>query len=126
MTARILVADDDAGFRHVIRRMLEGAGYEVEEAENGDAAMVAYRARPADLILMDVYMPGADGVEAMVRLRQEFPNLRVVAVSGGGFLDREHVLDLAQRLGADRTLTKPVNKKILLTALNEVLTNSGG
>lgn len=123
MTARILVADDDADYRRVVRRILEGAGYEVKEAVDGTSVLAAYQAHPADLVLMDVYMPGADGVEVMVRLRHEFPTFRVIAVSGGGYLDKEHVLDIATRLGANQTLTKPVDKKTLLKTVKEVLTS---
>jgi CheY-like chemotaxis protein len=119
--ARILVVDDDALFRHGIARVLTGAGYVVQEATNGREAIAAYRAEPADVVLTDVYMPGGDGVEAMTKLRAEYPDVRIIAMSGGGDARADSVFDLAVRLGARGTLEKPVNAKTLLRILTEVL-----
>jgi CheY-like chemotaxis protein len=119
--ARILLVDDDADFRRATRRMLEHGGHEVIEAADGKSALERYAANPADLILTDVYMPGVDGIEAIIRLQQEFPNARIIATSGGGYRDKEDVLTTAARLGARRTLPKPVDRKALLDAVAEVL-----
>lgn len=119
--ARILVVDDDDSFRHGIVRVLTGAGYVVQEATNGRDAITLYRAQPADVVLTDVYMPGGDGVEAMIRLRAEYPDVRIVAMSGGGHASADSVFDIAVRLGARGTLDKPVNAKTLLRILIEVL-----
>ncbi len=118
---RILIADDDAEVRRVLARILRGAGYEVETVPNGAMAVELHRTNPAQLALLDMYMPDTDGLEAMVRLRQEFPALRVVAISGGGQLKKEEVLEMASRLGADRVLAKPVDEKTLLQTVREVL-----
>jgi two-component system, chemotaxis family, chemotaxis protein CheY len=119
--ARILVVDDDDAFRHGIVRVLTGAGYVVEEATDGKKAIEKYRAEPADVVLTDVYMPGGDGVEAMIRLRSEYPDVRIIAMSGGGHASVDSVFDIAVRLGARGTLEKPVNAKTLLRILTEVL-----
>jgi CheY-like chemotaxis protein len=101
--------------------MLTGAGYEVAEVGDGSHAIEAYRAQPSDLVLSDIYMPGVDGVEAIIRLRVEFPDIRIVAVSGGGYRDKEEVLDVAARLGARATLTKPLERRLLLKTVERVL-----
>lgn len=119
--ARILVADDDEDFRRVTGRMLAAAGHEVIEAGDGSQAIEAYRARPCELVLTDVYMPGVDGVESIIRLRDEFPSVRIVAVSGGGYRDQDEVLKLAASLGAQATLTKPLHKTTLLQTVDRVL-----
>jgi CheY-like chemotaxis protein len=119
--ARILVVDDDEDFRRVLARMLTGAGHEVAEVGDGSHAIEAYRAQPSDLVLSDIYMPGVDGVEAIIRLRVEFPDIRIVAVSGGGYRDKEEVLDVAARLGARATLTKPLERRLLLKTVERVL-----
>lgn len=119
--ARILLVDDDGEFRSVIRRMLVRDGHEVIEAADGSAALDRYRDQPADLIIIDVYMPGVDGIEAIIRLQQEFPDVRIIATSGGGYRDKEDVLNTAARLGARRTLPKPVDRQALLDAVAEVL-----
>jgi two-component system, chemotaxis family, chemotaxis protein CheY len=120
-TTRVLVVDDDEDFRRVATRLLQEGGYEVEIAREGAGGIARYRAGGVDVVLMDVYMPGTDGVEAIIRLRHEFPDARIVAVSGGGYRDSDEVLDIARRIGASRTLTKPLDKEVLLQAVAEVL-----
>lgn len=120
--ARILVVDDEADFRRIVSRMLTGAGHTVEEAADGRQAIEAYRARPCDLVLADLYMPDIDGVETIIRLRHEFPDVRIIAVSGGGHLGKEDVLKIAAGVGAQATLTKPLEKKTLLATVEQVLT----
>jgi CheY-like chemotaxis protein len=119
--ARILVVDDDDDLRRVLARMLVAAGHEVVEVAGGGQAIEAYRTQPCDLVLSDIYMPGVDGVEAIIRLRAEFPDIRIVAVSGGGYRDKDEVLDIAARLGARATLTKPLERRTLLKTVERVL-----
>ncbi len=119
--ARILVVDDEEDFRRIVSRMLTAAGHQVEEAADGRQAIEAYRARPVDLVLADLYMPDIDGVEAIIRLRHEFPDVRIIAVSGGGHLGEEDVLKIAAGIGAQATMAKPLVKKTLLKAVEEVL-----
>ncbi len=120
--ARILVVDDDASVRAVIRKILVGAGYEVVEAADGTAALRAYREHPADLVISDIFMPETDGVETTIRLREEFPDAKVVAITGGAYdFDKKHMLRVAEMLGAQRTLTKPLERSELLDVVQEVL-----
>ncbi len=98
--ARILVVDDDTDVRGVIRKVLAGDGHEVVEAPDGDAALTKYREKPADLVLIDIYMPRADGIETSIRLQHEFPGAKIVVVSGGGFRDKSELLETAKRIGA--------------------------
>jgi CheY-like chemotaxis protein len=121
MTARILLVDDDEALRSALAKALTRTGYVTVEATNGQEALEAYRASPADLVLTDVYMPGTDGVEAIIRLRAEFPDARVIVMSGGGYMAAEGVLDVAMRLGAQGTLEKPVDIRALLQAIRDVL-----
>src|SRR3970040_954360 len=119
--ARILVVDDEKDFRRIVSRMLTAGGHQVEEAGDGRQAIEAYRARPSDLVLVDLYMPDIDGVEAIIRLRHEFPDVRIIAVSGGGHLGQEDVLKIAAGVGAQATLTQPLAKQTLLKTVDEVL-----
>lgn len=120
--ARILLVDDDTEFRRVTRRMLEQAGHEVTEAPDGNIGMEQYRKEPAELVILDMYMPAVDGIEAIIRIQQEFPDVRILATSGGGHMDMKDLLDVAARLGARRTLSKPFSRDALLAAVAEVLT----
>jgi DNA-binding NtrC family response regulator len=119
--ARLLIVDDDIGFQNTVRRMAERLGHEVGTAANGVAALKQFRSHPADVVLMDVYMPDADGIETTLKLSQEFPGVRVIVTTGGGYLSREITLDLAGRLGAFRTLPKPFSVGELRAAIDAAL-----
>lgn len=111
----ILVVDDDDQIRRLIRQTLEEAGYRVTEARNGREAIPQYRVDHADLVIMDILMPGQDGLVTITALRQDFPDLKVIAITGGtdriGLLN---FLDVAKMFGAGRTLQKPFEMKTLL------------
>lgn len=118
----ILVVDDDEQIRRLIRETLEEAGYRVTEARNGREAIPQYRLAPADLVIMDILMPGQDGLVTIATLRQEFPNLKVIAITGG--TDRIGILnflDVAKMFGACRTLQKPFEMKTLLDTVQAEL-----
>ncbi len=113
---RVLVIDDEPGLRQVIRRMLEPAGHEVVEAENGRAGAQALHAAPFDVVLTDIIMPEQEGMETIGEMRKLNKTVRIVAMSGGGIKDLD-VLLLARRLGADATLAKPFRKDDLLACV---------
>src|SRR5688572_234064 len=81
---RILVIDDDEQVRALLYEILDRAGFKVVEATNGVEGLKLYRAQPADLVITDLIMPEKEGVETILELRREFPDVRVVAISGGG------------------------------------------
>lgn len=117
-TATILVVDDDPGVREVIRSMLESAGYEVMAAENGREALKLLRACHVDLILTDLVMPEQEGIETIKTLRREYPNLKVIAMSGAFGGD---YLRIASYLGAHATLPKPIQMQALLQLIGQML-----
>ncbi len=119
--ARILVADDDAAVRGGIRRLLEAAGHDVEETAEGSEALRLQRERPSDLLLVDLYMPGMDGMETIIRLKAADPDVKIVALSGGGYRDKDDVLAMALKAGANGTLTKPFERTDLLETISLAL-----
>ena len=119
--AKILLVDDDDAFRTAAARLIDGLGYEVRAVTGGRDAYAALRADPADLVLLDVYMPEEDGIEVIRRLSTEFPGIRVVLITGGGALAPELTLTLARRLGALATLPKPFTRDELAQTLQRVL-----
>lgn len=117
----ILVVDDHKELRAVVRHVLTEAGYEVAEAEDGEAALAAFRARPPVLVITDIIMPGKAGIEVIATMKRERPEVKVLAMSGGG---RTHVMDflaIARKTGADATLEKPFRKSDLLARVAELL-----
>lgn len=119
--ARILVVDDEAGVRAAIRKILSRAGHDVLEAADGKTALTMYQEDPVDVIIMDIYMPEMDGIETTIRLKHEFPDVKIIAVSGGGYLDKAKILEREARLGALRTLAKPLHERDILDAVSDAL-----
>ena len=119
--ARIMVVDDERQTRMMLRQMLERADYEVMEAENGYEAIQIFRQHPADLIIMDLIMPRKEGIETIIEMRAEFPYIKIIAMSGGGRVSSGPYLELAAKLGALRTLAKPIEREVLLDSIREVL-----
>lgn len=121
MTNKILLADDDTRVRELLRKRLSSAGYEVSEAANGEEASRRYREDPADVVITDIVMPGKGGRELITELLQDFPTVRIVAISGALDRDVSGLLGEAARLGALRTLAKPFTSEQLLEAVKAVL-----
>ena len=121
--ATILLVDDDDGVRAVLHKTLVAAGYEVEDAVNGDLALAAYRRQPRDLVITDLVMPEKDGLETITALRQLNPAVKIIAISGGGRTPGlgQLYLETAQAIGAGRVLAKPFTSAALLTAVSAVL-----
>lgn len=114
----VLVVDDDPGVRDVIRSMLESSGYKVHLAENGKEAMRLLKSEPVDLILTDLVMPEQEGIETIKALRRQYPETKVIAMSGAFGGD---YLRIAAYLGAHATLAKPIQMDKLLKLVGETL-----
>lgn len=117
--AYILVIDDEEPVRALLRSMLEWAGHEVTVAPNGRLGLVAYRAKPPDLVITDLYMPEMDGFDLILELTQAFLNAKVIAISGAP--DRTRALDMAKLLGVRQTLQKPFSLETLVKTVNYAL-----
>jgi YesN/AraC family two-component response regulator len=118
---RILIIDDEAQIRSMIRLILERDGYTVSEAPDGVEGIRYFREHPADLIITDLIMPNKDGIGMIIELKKEFPDVRIIAMSGGGLNRPEGYLRGAQKLGAACTLSKPINRHELLRAVKDTL-----
>ncbi len=119
---RILVVDDEPQIRTLLRIILEKEGYQVVEARDGEEALNVFHREPADLIITDLIMPGKEGIETIREFRKRFPKVKIIAMSGGGRAEPQGYLHLAQRLGAAKTLAKPMSRNEILEAVAEVLT----
>jgi len=125
---QILVIEDDAAYRRMLTHALEEEGYAVIEAPNGEVGIQLYHQQRCVLVITDIFMPEKEGLETIRELKQEFPTLKIIAISGGGFRGlsagtsgAELALGAAQVFGADRILVKPFEIQRLLAMVDELL-----
>ena len=121
----ILLIEDDESQRILYRSILEKAGYEVLEAPNGDIGCQIYRKESCDMIITDMFMPEKEGMETILELKAEFPDIKILAISGGGALgETETILEAAKDFGATEILSKPIKKELFLESVSRVLAGS--
>jgi len=118
---RILVIEDDIHVKVMIQKTLERAGYEVIAASDGEEGLKLLRESPADLIITDLIMPRKEGLETIMELRRDNPDVKIIAISGGGRFEPESYLETAKQMGAARTFAKPFENKELVAAVQELL-----
>ena len=117
---RILVVDDSADLRTSLKLLLEHLGYEAETARDGAAALELQQTRGFGVLITDIFMPDADGFEAIDSFRREFPGTRIVVVSGGAQFTKRDYLPDAALIGVDATLQKPFEIEALLETLKSL------
>jgi DNA-binding response OmpR family regulator len=117
---RILVVDDEEQIRSMLTQMLEHEGFEVDTAENGEEGMNLITRHAYDLIITDMIMPIKDGLKLIMELVRDYPDQRILAISGGGAIKAERYLTMAGYLGDDIvTLEKPFKRETLLALVND-------
>jgi CheY-like chemotaxis protein len=117
--AIILLIDDDERLRRTLGRMLATAGHEVVEAENGNAGLALVPACQPQIVITDVFMPEKDGVEMVKELREQFPDVKILGMTGGG---REPVFySLLESFLVAGILRKPFEREELLEAVDRLL-----
>jgi DNA-binding NtrC family response regulator len=117
----ILIIDDDEATRFYLRTILEKSQFKVVEAENAYGASVLLSKNNIDLVITDIVMPGKNGLDLIIDICRQKPDLHVIAMSGArknGYLTN---LDAAELIGAQITLAKPFTKKQLLSSIEEAL-----
>jgi YesN/AraC family two-component response regulator len=119
--ARVLIIDDEAQIRDMLRQMLEREGLEVMEASDGKIGVRLFRQSPADLVITDIIMPDKEGLETIRELLKDYPDLKIIAMSGGGLIGPHHYLKIAKGFGAVSTFTKPIDRDELIKTVREIL-----
>lgn len=119
--ATILVVDDREEIRMTFQVVLAHHGHDVVLANNGQEAIDQYRIHLPDIVILDMFMPVMNGFDALFLLRQEFPDVPVIAMSGGGKNMGADALEEARNLGARLTLQKPVAPGDLIDAVDGIL-----
>lgn len=122
--SKILVVDDDEQVRIMLKLTLEREGYGVDEAQDGVDALRKYDPAEHDLIITDIVMPEKEGIETIMELRAGNPDVKIIAISGGGRINPEDYLKWAKRFGVEQTFTKPVDRQELLAAVAGLLSDA--
>jgi CheY-like chemotaxis protein len=119
--ARILIADDDEGIRTLLSQMFRAGEHTSHAVADGVEALTACRGRQFDLLFCDLFMPGMEGLETIHRLRREFPQIRVVAMSGGAYRYGGNLPQVAGLMGATAILEKPFKWEDVKRAMEKAL-----
>jgi CheY-like chemotaxis protein len=117
---RVLVVDDNRDMLETMQLLLAHAGHEAEVSDNAGRALEIQRERPADVLITDIFMPGTDGLETILEFRARWPDLRIVAMSGGGMVARRDYLEVAREAGADAMLRKPFEPQRLIETVERL------
>jgi DNA-binding NtrC family response regulator len=117
----VLIIDDDAGMLDSLVTMLEAHGFRVLTASTGVRALQVIRESAPRVVLTDILMPEQNGIETIIAIRRAHPNVKIIAMSGGGWINKMDLLHYARMLGADATISKPADIDELLQLLRSFL-----
>ena len=119
--ARILVIDDEDQLRDLLRLMLERAGHDVLEAPDGDVGVATVSAQQVDMVITDMVMPNKEGSETIREIRKSHPQIKIIAISGGGHRAAEDHVWAPNERGPDMALAKPFKSQELVAAVEQLL-----
>jgi DNA-binding response OmpR family regulator len=117
----ILVIDDNETLLKMMCRLLGRSGFEVISASDGVQGLRAYYAELPSLVITDLIMPEKEGIEVIMELSRQDPKPKIIAISGGGRLEPQTYLPLADMLGADHVLEKPFHPAELVDLVKKML-----
>lgn len=118
---KILVIDDDEQMRKLLCRAMEYAGFDVQAAADGRKGLCLFEEDFYDLVITDLIMPEQEGMETITFLRKNYPQVKIIAISGGGRIGPETYLPAALELGANRAFAKPFSIDQIINAVRELL-----
>ena len=119
--ARILIIDDNELVREIIQDLLEEEGHKTLLASEGTEGLKLLDKFDADIVITDILMPGQEGIETIQELRFRKPKTKIIAISGGGTRFGVSFLEMAEKLGADVTLSKPIDASLLVESVERLL-----
>ncbi len=119
---KLLVVDDEISVREMVAAMLSRKDIEVELAENGIQALRILSSTDIALVVTDIVMAEENGIDLIMDMKKNYPNIPIVAISGGGGIEgRFNYLEIAKLVGADQILEKPFSAETLRTIVAELL-----
>ncbi len=119
--ATILVIEDDEQIRSLIKQILEKEGHYVLLASEGEKGLALYKENMPDLVVTDIVMPGKEGLSTIIDLKRKNPDVKIIAISGGGKVSPKLYLNLAWKFGALVTLEKPFTRMEIINTVKMML-----
>jgi two-component system, chemotaxis family, chemotaxis protein CheY len=117
----VLVIDDDPAICLVVQRVLQRRGFEVSTAGDGQSGLQRFAELNPDLVIVDILMPGKEGIATILEMREAQPDARILAMTGGGSFAASEVLRIAELVGADNSLKKPFAPTELVATVERCL-----
>lgn len=117
LSRTILLVDDDSLVRGTYEFAFKAAGYEVVLADEGSKVLALLEQQTIATVILDVFMPGQDGIETLLTIKRKFPSVKVIVMSGGGQRGQYDFLAAAMKLGADGIVRKPILPQKLISML---------
>lgn len=121
---KILIIDDEPHILLMLKKMLERVGYEIDLAANGNEGLALFKRTPADLVITDIIMPEKEGLETIRAMRRERPDLKIIAMSGGGKVSADNYLEIARIFGASKVIEKPFTQQDMVAAVQGLMEDS--
>lgn len=121
---RVLIIDDEPQVRRMLKKFFLLSGYDSSDAQDGKVGIQIQREIPFDIVITDIFMPEVDGIEMIKMLKTEFPDTKIIAMSGGYRGSPNHYFDYleaAEVIGADCSFVKPIDLDKLLDKVGELL-----
>jgi len=119
---QILVIEDDRDFNETLCSMLRKQGYGVFNAESGIDGVNLFKKHPADLVIADILLPDRDGLNVILDLQRLLPDVKIIAISGGGhYTGEEYLKDIQLLSNVQHTLAKPFHRDELFEMIHKVL-----
>ena len=112
-----MIVDDELSFIEGLQKVLKLKGYCVDMADNGNTAIELLKSKTYEWVITDIIMPEVDGIELIIKLSKEYPDVRIIGISGGGRISADIYLEAAQKLGAHKVLKKPFTTQQLINVI---------
>ncbi|MDD4157379.1 MAG: response regulator [Candidatus Cloacimonetes bacterium] len=123
MLKKILIVDDEKQINNILSRYLR-KNYQVSISENGLQALSILKKETFNLIIMDVIMPEKEGIETLIEIKNTYPNIKIIMMSGGGKIGPQSYLKIAKAVGADEVIEKPFELSDLHNIIKKLLDNA--
>jgi DNA-binding NtrC family response regulator len=118
---KILIIDDEPHILLMLKKMLERIGYEIDLAANGNEGLELFKRNPSSLVITDIIMPEKEGLETIREMKRVSPDLKIIAMSGGGKVSADNYLEIAKIFGASKVIEKPFTQQEMVSAVRELM-----